>query len=346
MGQGVPVDDLSAAVNSYLADAQNSKAIPLTVHADTAGEFYIKSFNARAVAVATTLQGTKDGLISIPWGAEASASVLVGAKKEIREVRFKQRTELADERLYWPVPALTSRQALLCDQQHTVAQAYTVLPQGLVLQGIDLYLRPVKTLVAGAQADIRGKLALHPDNKGEPAENPFAGAELEFEMAVNQAGLMVADWQSFDVTSAELSNGSWWAVFTVEDDGELYWYTDVSTSMSAYVNNVLYHVAGGGWLSASQANSPAIWALSRLRLSDRESKTTQLSLRRGKVQLPVFADKDGRVDVTDPVVLSVLNKGAALNRKDLEIVVSAVAPAQVSGQVKMSDLRIVSALST
>ena len=343
MGQGVPIDDFTAAVNANLADAGERTEVPLRVHAATVGEFYIKTFDTRIVSVATALEGVTAGdSISLPWGGEAQGRVRVGAKQKIREVRFRQRAELADERLYWPVVAPTSRQALLCDPEHRVAQAYAALPQGLVLQGIDLYLRAGNRAVEDGQADINGTLTLHPDNKGMPGEQPFPGAEIEFNLPLQKESLTETDWQGFEVSASELSNGPWWAVLSVDSGGELFWYTDVATSMSDYVVSVLYHVAGGGWLNASKADPAAIWALSRLRVNDRKSKTTQLALRRGGILLPISADDEGRVAVSDPEVLARLNKGNALNRSALDIVVSAEAPAQVAGQVKVSEIRIVS----
>lgn len=342
-GLGVPVDDFTAAVNDYLAAGGNHSSIPLRVQATTSGEFFINHFSARAALVATALEDTAaDNSIFLPWGGEASGRIIVGAKKQIREVQFRQRSELVDERLYWPMITPTSHQALLCDPEHALAQTYTALPEGDVLQGLDFYLRPGNTSGTAEQTIISGTLTLHPDDKGKPAEQAFPGAEFKFNLPVDQNTLAKAYWQSFDVSAAQLSKGPWWAVITVDSGGELFCYTDVATSMSEFVSGVLYHVAGSDWLSAQKADSPETWILSRLRLSDKQSKTIEFALRRGGTLLPVSADDDGQVTLSDPAVLARLNKGTAVNRKALEIVVTSDKTAEVSGTVKMSGLRVVS----
>ncbi len=326
------MEGFTSAVNAYI-EQQGTREIkvPITLTAQGSGKLQISEFFVEAESVITQLENLSDsGLLTIPWQQQATAEVILDVNTEVREVCFLAKTTLQAQRLLWNDPLQQSAQALHCTPDYRVAQGFNALSDDDQLIGIDFYLNKA----INSESSVSGVLSLHPDDNGMPAEQPYAGIEIPFEISAEK--LQVSAWLSIELPAPLLLNqGQWWAVLNVSQ-GELFCSLSEQSLSAEYISETSYRISGGSWLALPPADTRRLQ--SRLRVVDHQPKRSHIQLQRGAVTIDVNSTTDGEIVRLDAEQLAPLNQSEALQSTTLQLVVQG----EAAGEITFSQIKIVS----
>ena len=222
-------------------------------------------------------------------------------------------------------PALTGY-AHRCSPDSALAQCFG-FTQAAPLVGVDLMLAP-RTPV------VRGRVTLHADEHGAPAEPPLA--LLPIDLPANDPHAP-PDWRSLDLAKPLLlaPGAPVWVVLTLST-GAADWALAPRPDATP-VRGLLRRERGESWVPRDMSFAPGPnkpWALARPRLR-REGPPPALaiSLRRGAVSVPLVADPEGRVAL-DAAGLAPLIRGDP--KLPLELLVRGA----ITGRVRLYALRV------
>ncbi len=228
-----------------------------------------------------------------------------------------------------PTPTLPPPYAHRCGPDSALAQSF-VFPAPALLVGVDL-------LLAARSQVLLGRITLHADNNGSPAEPPLATSKLDLTASTTPGLLTPPRWHSVDLPApVSLPAGApVWLVLTL-DRGEALWALDLRQGDTP-ARALLRRDRAADWIPRDMTfpTGPQIlWALARPRLrNDGPPLTPELLLRRGDQTLALVADPAGRVRA-DATALAPLNLVAPAT--PLELVIRSPS----AGRVELDDLHV------
>jgi hypothetical protein len=309
-GKGIPAEGFKAAVNSFLKQSGITE-IPLMLRAAIPGWITAPKIEKFSVVyIRTKWEGgdiDENGRLELPWQGEAIASTEIGENARVREVQFQLEVDLLHERLHVAPKKIESSKAQLCDARYAATQGFKALPGSVVLNGIDLFLRPVRL-------PVKGELVIYPDDMGRPARLPYPDAGVDIDLQDDSKGLSQDQWVVCQFSQPlTLGTNPWWAVLTLES-GELHWYR--GSNRSPEVLESMYRIGRGPWVD----QAGPLWNLARLRVNEEKPTGVELFLRRGKAEINLTPDDRRQVRLLNGA-LEDLNEKKTAKQKELKLVV-------------------------
>ena len=241
--QAVTVEGLVRALNRYLSDHPGATSIPLTLRAASPAKLLLAAFDAFQEPAPSSGTGTGPGSKPPPPPPRPE----------------KPGTQ--------PAGNPSGNRGRWVDARHSAAQAFQPPPAGSGLSAVELWVRALSGSDAadGSGNRISGRLALHADAAGRPADTPAAGP-VPWRLPL--AGTPSEAWLRCELPlPAVAPDAPWWAVLQV-DEGDLLWY--LGDTAPAGAGTGLWRVDGGTWMpvdpAAAGGEAPAAWLQARLQL--------------------------------------------------------------------------------
>lgn len=228
-----------------------------------------------------------------------------------------------------PTPTLPPTYAHRCSPDSALAQSFVFAAPGLLV-GVDL-------LLALRSPALRGRIAIHADLHGTPAEPPLATVKLDLTASEPPGVLTTHRWHSVDLPApVALAPGApVWLSLTL-DAGDALWAL-AERPPGTPAGALLRQDRAAAWVARDMTfptGPQRLWAVARPRLrNDGPPLALALLLRRGAATLTLVADAAGRARV-DAAALAPLNGGAPST--PLELVIRSPG----AGRVALDDLHV------
>ncbi len=247
--QPVAVEGLVRALNRYLSDHPGATSIPLTLRAASAAKLLLAGFDA------------------LQEPAPTAAGTGAGSKPPPPPPRpEKPGTQ--------PAGNPSGNRGRWVDARHSAAQAFQPPPAGSGLSAVELWVRALSgSGAADGSSQVSGRLALHADAAGRPADTPAAGP-VPWRLPLS--GTPSEAWLRCELPlPAVVPAAPWWAVLQV-DEGDLLWYLGDAAPAGAGAG--LWRVDGGAWMpvdpAAAGGDAPSAWLQARVQLLPSDTTAT------------------------------------------------------------------------
>jgi hypothetical protein len=301
--EGVHIDGFANAVNRYLATQPTIHTVPIQLTATGDGNIRV-NFKAVTVTVARELNDPVDGVLQMLWQhrenndkavAKAAATLdLNKARAKLLELEFSVAPKLLAHTLLFPANAEQQSQAQLLTSTFSLAQGFHGNPKTDVLTGLELKLQT-------RSSNLNASLALHPDQHGYPAQNPYSGAVLAIDWLTDGEPRETDGWLFLPFPSpVKIPDENFWIVLSVQQ-GEVLWYLADNPPVNA--DCCLYRKTGEAWMKRGEQQ----WAQTRLCVFAAKPKTlTATCIQRGEAKVSLELNAEGKF-CADSKALELLN---------------------------------------
>ena len=247
--QPVTVEGLVRALNRYLSDHPGATSIPLNLRAASAAKLQLTGFDALQEPAPT---------------AGGSSGTGAGSKPPPPPRPETPGTQ--------PAGNPSGDRGRWVDPRHSVAQAFQPPPAGSGVSAVELWVRALGAADGGG-TQVAGRLALHADAAGRPADTPAAGP-IPWRLPL--VGTPTEGWLRCELPlPAAAPAAPWWAVLQV-DEGDLLWYLGDTAPDGAGAG--LWRIDGGAWMpvdpAASGGDAPGAWLQARVQLLPLDTAAT------------------------------------------------------------------------
>jgi hypothetical protein len=256
----------------------------------------VDRFRGDRAALELTLEPDREQVATIDLGVKSITAFSLRVRPDLRP-------ELPSP---VPPPANPPAYAHRCSPDSALAQSFVFAGPGQLV-GVDL-------LLAVRSPTLTGRISIHADEHGAPAEPPLATLKLELSASDPPGVLRTHRWSSFDLPApvAVAPDVPLWLSLIV-DAGEALWALDARPAATP-ARALLRRDRAAAWVARDMSfptGPQIVWAVARPRLrNDGPPLAPALTLRRQGKTLTLLADAAGRVrvdaaalaplDATDP----------------------------------------------